>query len=211
MMKGFALHAAEGRQCVLLYCGDFDPAGLQISTFMHSNLKELTGAVNKELAEEEIPDWNPDNLIIDRFGLTYDFINEARLSWLPNLATSGNGPPLDDTRHKQHCHQHVQDYLKNYCPAWSPPLTPFTRSPGARKCEANALVVRPKLARKLYLRTILKYLSPRHPQRYRSILAPHREELRKEIMTYGYRRATHDSAGRYLIRPAPNSNRPDWS
>jgi hypothetical protein len=102
------------------------------------------------------------------------------------------------------------NYLENYCPDWTPPLTPFNRGTGARKCEANALVVRPKAARKLCLKTILKFLSPHDPQRYRSMLKGPREELRKEIMTYRWKRATHDRAGRYWIRPVPNSTR-DWS
>jgi hypothetical protein len=51
-MKRFASHAAAGRKCVLLYCGDFDPAGLLISTSLRDNMKELEGAVNFELAQD---------------------------------------------------------------------------------------------------------------------------------------------------------------
>jgi hypothetical protein len=206
-MKRFAKHAACGRKCVLLYAGDFDPAGLVISTSLRDNMKELEGAVNFELAADRVPDIAIDDVIIDRFGLNYDFINESNLSWIEGLET-GSGKRLDDIRHKDYRKEYVQSYLRNYCPDWVAPLTPFTVGTGARKCEANALVTQPKRARKLCLRTILKYLSPRHPAQYRSRLKEPREELRREVMRYGYSRATHDQAGRYLIRPPwRNSNR----
>ena len=113
-----------GRKCVLLYAGDFDPAGLVISTSLRDNMKELEGAVNFELAADRVPDIAIDDVIIDRFGLNYDFINESNLSWIEGLET-GSGKRLDDIRHKDHKKQYVQDYLKNYCPdSGSPRLTP---------------------------------------------------------------------------------------
>jgi hypothetical protein len=208
-MKRFAMHAAAGRKPVLQYYGDFDPAGLLISTALRNNMKELEGAVNCELAQDGIPDLNIDDVIIERCGLNYDFINRNRLSWIDGLAT-GSGKRLDDINHKDHKKPYVQDYLKNYCPDWVPPLTPFTVGTGARKCEANALVVQPKKARKLCLQNILRYLHRSDPIRYLNALKEPREELRREIKRYGWRRATHDKDGRYLIRPRPNSNR-DWS
>ena len=59
-----------GRQCVLLYCGDHDPGGLQISGLIRSNLADLSGAVG----------WSPERLTIDRFGLNHDFIEEQGLT-----------------------------------------------------------------------------------------------------------------------------------
>ena len=135
-MKRFAEHAAKGRQSVLLYCGDFDPAGLLISKSLRDNMKELEGAVNFELAQDRIPDINIDDVIIDRFGLNYDFINDNDLSWIDGLAT-GSGKRLDDIGHKDHKKQYVQDYLKNYCPDWVPPIDARRAGIGARKCEAN--------------------------------------------------------------------------
>jgi hypothetical protein len=208
-MKRFALHAAAGRVPVLLYCGDFDPAGLVISTALRNNMKELEGAVNFELAQDEIQDLNIDDVIIGRFGLNYDFINENHLSWIDGLST-GSNKRLDDINHKDHKKAYVQDYLRNYCPDWTPPLTPFTLGTGARKCEANALVVQPRKARKLCLATILRFLHRGDPARYWTALKAPREELRREIKRYGWRRATHDKEGRYLIRPRPNSAR-GWS
>jgi hypothetical protein len=53
MMRHFAEHEAQGRQCVLLLCGDHDPGGLHISEKMRKNLKDLSGATG----------WTPENLI----------------------------------------------------------------------------------------------------------------------------------------------------
>jgi hypothetical protein len=183
-MKRFARHAAEGRTPVLLYCGDFDPAGLLISKSLRTNMEELQGAVNFELAEEGIPDINIDDVEIERFGLSYDFINDNGLTWIDGLST-GSGKRLDDIGHKDHKKPYVQNYLRDYCPDWTPPLTPFSIGRGARKCEANALVVHAKEARKLCLKTILGYLDRGDPAVYRTSLKPARDALRETIAHYG--------------------------
>jgi hypothetical protein len=64
VMMYFAYWEGRGKECVLLYCGDHDPGGLHISEFIRSNFADLTGAVG----------WSPEPLIIERFGLDYDFI-----------------------------------------------------------------------------------------------------------------------------------------
>lgn len=132
MMRRFAEQEADGRQCVLLYAGDHDPAGLRISDFLHKNLADLSRAVG----------WSPDNLIIDRFGLNADFIRRHGLTWIDNLET-GSGGRLDDPRHPDHRKSYVQDYLAEH---------------GARKVEANALVTRPAAGRSLCRDAILKYV-----------------------------------------------------
>ncbi len=132
MMRRFAGHEMEGRQCVLLYAGDFDPAGLRISDFLHKNLADLSQAVG----------WRPDSLIIDRFGLNADFIRDHGLTWINNLET-GSGGRLDDPRHPDHGKAYVHDYLAEF---------------GARKVEANALVTRATAGRELCRRAILKYI-----------------------------------------------------
>jgi hypothetical protein len=80
MMRRFAEWEAKGKRCVLLYCGDHDPVGLAISDFLHSNMAELAEAVG----------WSPDNLIVDRFGLNFDFIAQQSLTgsttWRPDRA-----------------------------------------------------------------------------------------------------------------------------
>jgi hypothetical protein len=109
-----------------------DPGGLQISDFLRWNMADLEKAVG----------WSPENLTIDRLGLNADFINDNGLTWIDNLETSKGGR-LDDPRHPDHRKAYVQDYLARF---------------GARKCEANALVVRPPAGRDLLHRAILKYL-----------------------------------------------------
>lgn len=132
LMRRFAEHEAAGRQCVLLYAGDHDPAGLRISDFLRKNLEDLSQAVG----------WSPSSLIIERFGLNADFIRANRLTWIENLET-GSGGRLDDPRHPDHRKAYVQDYLAEF---------------GPRKVEANALVTRPAAGRQLCRDAILRYV-----------------------------------------------------
>jgi hypothetical protein len=154
MMKRFAKHEGEGRQCVLLLCGDHDPGGLAITATMHKNLEDLADAVN----------WSPINLIT-RFGLNADFINRHGLTWIDNLETS-SGQRLDDPRHPDHFKPYVQDYLRQL---------------GARKCEANALVVAPEIGRDLCRRAILQHVPGNASRRYRERLEVERERLMQAI------------------------------
>ena len=156
MMQRFERWEGEGKQCVLLYCGDHDPGGLAISDFLRSNLADLSDAV----------EWFPDNLIIDRFGLNHDFIEANGLTWIDNLETSSGGR-LDNPRHPDHHKHYVQSYLKQF---------------GARKVESNALVVRPGPGRDLCRQAILKYVSPEAPTRYIEKLAPYQTEVRQEVL-----------------------------
>ena len=155
MMRRFKDWEKQGKQCVLLYCGDHDPGGLKISDFLRSNMEELEDAV----------EWSPDNLIIERFGLNYDFIVEQGLTWIENLET-GSGGRLDDPKHKDHKAPYVQDYLRTY---------------GVRKVEANALVVRPQEGRDLCRAAINQYVPETAPDDYNAALKPKRDELRRII------------------------------
>jgi len=110
--------------------------------------------------------WSPRNLVIDRFGLNYDFIERERLTWIENLATSKGEYPLDDKRHPDHYKPYVQDYLGKY---------------GVRKVESDALLKVPELGRELCRKAILKYVPARAPRRYLNKLKPVREELRREV------------------------------
>jgi hypothetical protein len=156
MMRRFAHWEARGKQCVLLYCGDFDPGGLQISGFLRKNFADLADAVG----------WHPGNLIIDRFGLNYDFIQEHNLTWIDNLET-GSGQRLDDQNHPDHDKAYVQDYIRKY---------------RARKVEANALVVRPDAGRELCRQAILKYIDGDLVAAYEERLASVQEEVRQEVV-----------------------------
>jgi hypothetical protein len=132
MMRRFQEHEEAGRQCVLLLCGDHDPGGLHITDTMHKNLDDLGDAVG----------WTPDDLIIVRFGLNADFIDEHSLTWIDNLETS-SGEQLDDPNHNDHAKRYVQDYIAEF---------------GVRKCEANALVVEPEAGRRLCREAILEHI-----------------------------------------------------
>jgi hypothetical protein len=131
LMRRCAEAESRGKICVLLYCGDHDPAGLWISERLIENLRELSGAVG----------WEPDNLIIERFGLNFDFIERLGLTWVDNLLTA-SGKDLADARHPDHFKPWVQDYIRQF---------------GARKLEANALVTAPVEGRALCRRAILRY------------------------------------------------------
>ena len=155
MMRRFVEHEDAGRECVLLYCGDHDPGGLAISDFLQSNLEELEPAVG----------WDPGLLIIDRFGLNHDFIQKHNLTWINNLET-GSKKRLDDPRHPDHHKPYVQDYLRQY---------------GARKVEANALVVRVEAGRQLCRDAINKYVDPTSVDQHRNHLATEREKVRTEV------------------------------
>lgn len=128
----------DGLTCVLLYCGDHDPDGLRISDFLRSNLYDLAYA----RWNDGTKGYSPSKLIIERFGLDYSFIMENNLTWIDNLIT-GSGKDLSSPLHPNHEMEYVQEYLSKY---------------GARKCEANALVVNPISARNLCRRAIEKYL-----------------------------------------------------
>lgn len=155
MMRRFATMEARDKRCVLLYCGDHDPAGLRISGNLREMLEELAGAVG----------WRPDNLVIDRFGLTAEFIATAGLSWIDNLET-GSGRSLADPRHPDHSKPYVQEYLTRY---------------GARKCEANALVTRPGEGRALCRAAIGRYVDLDAPQRYETTCRAAQQTIRAEV------------------------------
>lgn len=127
-----------GLTCVLLYCGDHDPDGLRISDFLRKNLMDLWRVRWEDGAEG----YNPNHLIIDRFGLDFEFIEENNLSWINNLIT-GSKKDLASPSHPNYNMPYVQEYLAKF---------------GARKCEANALVTNPDAAQKLCRSTIESYL-----------------------------------------------------
>ena len=155
MMRRFQDMEMRGKQCVLMYCGDHDPAGLSISDQLLSMFSDLSGAVG----------WSPENLHIDRFGLNADFINDNGLTWIDGLET-GSGRNLEDPRHKDHKKPYVQSYLNEY---------------GAHKVEANALVTRPEAGRKLCLESICKYLDPDAPRDYAVAVDEARQHIRQIV------------------------------
>lgn len=155
MMRRFGAWEAEGKQPVLLYAGDFDPAGVLMSDKLIDNMKRL------ELAAG----WDPSGLIVDRFGLNRDFIDANNLSWTENLMTGGK-KDLANPRHHQHHREHIQRWL---------------RDNGPRKVEANALVTRPEAGRQLCFDAITRYVSADAPEAYRERIGEGQEDVRAEL------------------------------
>lgn len=93
---------AQGLKPVLLLFYDHDPAGLKISRTFRKNLADC----------ERGTGWSPEGLIIDRFGLNAEDIEEYGLMWIENLRTSSGRRSRD------------WQYRETY---------------GERKCESNAL------------------------------------------------------------------------
>ena len=87
------------------------------------------------------------------------------MTWIDNLET-GSGRRLDDPRHPDHAKTFVQDYLERF---------------GARKVEANALVVRPEAGRELCRQAILKYVDASAAEDYGAEVGDLRENLRVEV------------------------------
>jgi hypothetical protein len=155
LMRRFQEHERKGRRPVLLCAGDHDPVGLQMTDLILKHLTELESAVG----------WSPRNLTVDRFGLNADFIEAHNLTWIEGLKTA-SGKDLADPNHKQHNANFVQQYLANY---------------GARKVEANALVIRPEAGRQLCRQAIEKYLDLNAIAAYERSLAGHRERVKRAL------------------------------
>lgn len=154
-----------GLKCVLLYCGDFDPDGLRISDTLRKNLSDLSQIT----WEDGTLGYNPENLIIDRFGLNVEFINQNKLTWIDNLIT-GSGKDLADPKHPNFDLPYLKDYKKAI---------------GIRKCEANAIVVIPEVAREMMKEVILGYLGDDAPDRFNLKVQEVRYAYDKFIETSG--------------------------
>lgn len=147
----------RGLSCVLLYCGDHDPDGLRISDRLRKNLEDL-----KEITwADGTQGYDPKTLAIERFGLNFDFIESNKLTWIDNLYTGSPRPcpqcglpmRLDDPHHPNNKLEYVQKYIREI---------------GVRKCEANALVVRPREAAELCESAITEYLGEGASSRFQA-------------------------------------------
>jgi hypothetical protein len=165
LMRRFQEHERLGRRPVLLCCNDHDPVGLQIPNLLPKHLEELREAVG----------WSPHNLTIERFGLNADFIEMHDLTWIDGLKT-GSGKDLGDSKHKQHNHAFVQDYIAEH---------------GKRKVEANALVVRPEAGRHLCRESIERHLDMSAIATYERSLAEQRAQV-KSAMPDAVERVLHE-------------------
>lgn len=164
----------RGLECVLLNCGDHDADGLRISGFLRKNLEDLMGITWGDGSGG----YDPASLIIDRFGLNYDFIERNHLTWIENLIT-GSGKDLASPSHPNYRLPYVQEYL---------------RTIGVRKCEANALVVRPRQAEQLCRGAIEKYLGPDALGRFEE----KRKAVRKELRNFRRRTGLNEAVKKAL-------------
>ena len=153
-----------GLKCVLLYCGDHDPDGLRISETLRKNIEDVA-KVHWNNGERG---YDPANLIIDRFGLNYDFIKKNGLTWIDNLETGSGGtlavlgdggePKRGYTRQGKPHPNWELPYLQNYL-----------SEVGVRKCEANSLVIAPDAGRELCENTIIGYLGSDAFERFQAV------------------------------------------
>lgn len=155
----------QGLKCILLYCGDHDPDGLRISDFLRSNLEDISDII----WDDEETGYDPEFLEIRRFGLDYDFIMNHNLTWIDNLIT-GSGRNLASAGHKNFKMPYVQQYL---------------RMIGERKCEANAIIVMPDVARNFVNDVIVEYLGEDAELRFENKVQKVRKEMYKTIDKYG--------------------------
>lgn len=179
MMVRFADAIKRGQQAILLYCGDFDPKGLLISEGLRDNFDKLNGT---RFMSGKVVNCPMEKVEIVRFGLNFDFINRylPPKVWTHNLLTGAKSGPmvgisLDDPRHDDHNKPYVQNYLQAYCERDS-----NGRWLG-RKCEANAMVVRPEIGRELLKNTILQYIDLDGFLRYEASAEASRLSIRQQL------------------------------
>ncbi|TLX03690.1 hypothetical protein [Rhizobium sp. MHM7A] len=151
MLQRYRAHAEAGRNLVLLYFGDHDPAGLDIARVIKSNLLEC--------ANIRDVNFDPSPIMVVRLGLTVDQIGALDLPWINNLQT-GSKRNLSDPRHPDHRKPYVQNYIATH---------------GSRKVEANALARNPAAAQELIERAINQYIPRYWPAFHADRLARHRE------------------------------------
>lgn len=151
----------KGMKCVLLYCGDHDPDGLRISDTLRKNLED----VSQVIWGDGENGYDPENLEIKRFGIDYEFIIKNKLTWIDNLIT-GSGKDLNSPSHPNYNLPYLKDYKKKV---------------GVRKCEANSIVIIPKLGRELCEKTIQQYLGKDARNRFKEKRAAIRALIREKM------------------------------
>lgn len=147
-------HLAD-KEVILLYVGDFDPAGINIAKSLTKNFSDLEQGVG----------FKTSFIDIRHVGLTYDFIIDNDLIWVDNLFTSSSGKTgygLDDSRHADHNKSYVTDYIERY---------------GVRKVEANAMMKNIDRSRAWLLNTITTIIKKDDLRKYKKEVEKSRGEL----------------------------------
>lgn len=147
--------AAHERNVVLMV-GDHDVAGLNMTTGLEKNLRDVFNASG-------LPDWPA--IEFNRIGLNVDQIEGMGLTWVDNLQTGGKDADnrvrdLADPKHPHHKNRDVQDYIERF---------------GARKCEADALAKDYEGAWNLLHDAVAELVDPLDVDRWRERLAEERE------------------------------------
>lgn len=155
-----------GLKPVLLYYGDFDPAGILIAEVLKKNLADIQKASG----------YNPKNLIVDHFGLTFDFIQKHNLLWIDNLKT-GSKKDLSNPKHPDHNKAYVKDYIEKY---------------GVRKCEANAILPLRDFAKQDCEEAIQKYLGLNSHEKYEKGLEKTKREIKAMLKTINFKNRIKD-------------------
>jgi hypothetical protein len=152
MMERLMRHENAGRKVVLLYCGDHDPGGFHISNHLKSNMEDLAEAVG----------WSPENIIVDRFGVSAEFIEQQGIPWINNLITASGGD-LSIATSREGKKAYVRNYIAKH---------------GVRKVEANALVTRIDAGRELCRVAIEKYISIKDADAHQEAIDEQAEEVK---------------------------------
>ena len=148
---------------MLLVAGDLDLYGLRITSAYRKGIEDMRAALSRD---GDVIDWDPVNLIIRRVGLDGDFVDRhVPNGWINNLIT-GYGGDLADKNHDKHENKDIQAYIAEF---------------GARKCEANVLVLVPDAARQLLRSVILEYFDQAAEEERQRKNAAARERLRLAI------------------------------
>jgi hypothetical protein len=135
----------NGLTPVLLLFYDHDPAGLKITDTFRKNLEDCEGGTG----------WNPDKLIVERFGLNYEDIEKHGLTWIENLKT-GSGRESRD-------HSYIQRF-------------------GVKKCESNALFKNDealKAGEQICRNAIEKYYGSDARERFKHKEEPAKQKLKE--------------------------------
>ena len=130
--QNFKAMENKGKIPVLFFYGDHDPKGLQISDTIKKLFYDYFNGTK----------WNPANLIVERIGLNYDFIEEHKLMWIDNLESSSGKRPKRDSSGK-YKDKWIHEYILQF---------------GERKVEANAVIKVPEIVRNYLVEKIESYL-----------------------------------------------------
>lgn len=157
MLKRFRDHTEAGRRCILLAIGDHDPKGLHIVDGLHRTIMSCANIKGLDWAD---PDFDVVNI-----GLTEQQIDDLDLMKIGNLETGG-GRDLSDRQHPDHHKPYVQDYIARF---------------GVWKCEANALVGKPRRAEAMLEDAINRFIPASHADDITAQNEPAQAEVRDEI------------------------------